>query len=54
MIQWLGRWFRDNLKTIMASASADLPDDVATLQALLIAARAQSAAHLLMIEKLKA
>lgn len=38
----------------MASASADLPDDVATLQALLIAARAQSAAHLLMIEKLKA
>jgi transposase len=38
----------------MASACADLPDDVATLQALLIAARAQSAAHLLMIEKLKA
>ena len=38
----------------MASASADLPDDVATLQALLIAARAETAAHLLMIEKLKA
>ena len=54
MIQWLGRRPRDNLERTMASASADLPDDVATLQALLIAARAETAAHLLMIEKLKA
>jgi transposase len=38
----------------MPLSSADLPDDVATLKALLIAARAEADARGLMIEKLKA
>ncbi len=38
----------------MILSPADLPDDVATLKALLTAVRAEAAAHLLMIEKLKA
>ena len=32
----------------------DLPDDIATLKAMLTALRAENTAHVLMIEKLKA